>query len=101
MTTHLEKVTITEKEKIMPPIKRLFISLGAFLLGSAFITAFYIGIFTWAQGWTYAAGQFSRDRWYVLPIILGFGILAALYTILRFRRLSQPLPPGRVGRSPP
>jgi len=65
--------------------KRILLPLSAFLFGSAFIASFYIGILTWAQGWNYAASQFSRDRWYVLPIIIGFGVQAALYTILRFR----------------
>ena len=66
-------------------MKRILIPLAAFLLGSAFIASFYIGILTWAQGWDYASSQFARDRWYVLPIILGFGVQAALYSILRFR----------------
>ena len=66
-------------------VKRLFISFAAFLLGSALIASFYIGILTWAQGWDYASSQFMRDLWYVIPIILGFGIQAALYLILRFR----------------
>ncbi len=69
----------------MSLIKRILLPFGALLLGSAFIATFYIGILTWAQGWAYAASQLSRDRWYVLPIIIGFGIQAALYTILRFR----------------
>ncbi len=66
-------------------MKRFFIPLAAFVLGSALIASFYIGILTWAQGWEYASSQFVRDRWYVIPIILGFGIQAALYSILRFR----------------
>ncbi len=66
-------------------MKRFFIPFAAFLLGSALIASFYIGILTWAQGWDYASSQFIRDRWYVIPIILGFGIQAALYSILRFR----------------
>lgn len=69
----------------MSPTKRILLPLGAFLLGSALIASFYLGILTWTQGWNYASGQLSRDRWYVLPIIFGFGIQAALYTILRFR----------------
>ena len=71
-------------------VKRFLIPLTAFMLGSAFIASFYIGILTWAQGWDYASSQFARDRWYVIPIIVGFGIQAALYTILRFR-LSIPI----------
>jgi len=66
-------------------VKRLLIPSVAFLLGSALIASFYIGILTWAQGWDYASSQFVRDRWYVLPIIVGFGIQVALYTVLRFR----------------
>ncbi|WKZ35035.1 MAG: hypothetical protein QY332_15585 [Anaerolineales bacterium] len=66
-------------------MKRIFIPLAAFLLGSVFIASFYIGILTWAQGWEYASSQFIRDRWYVIPIILGFGVQAALYSVLRFR----------------
>jgi hypothetical protein len=66
-------------------VKRILIPLAAFLLGSAFIASFYIGILTWAQGWDYASSQFVRDRWYVVPIILGFGVQAVLYSILRFR----------------
>ena len=66
-------------------MKRLLIPLAAFGLGPAFIASFYIGILTWAQGWDYASSQFVRDRWYVIPIILGFGVQAALYSILRFR----------------
>jgi len=66
-------------------MKRFLIPLTAFLLGSALIASFYVGILTWAQGWDYASSQFARDRAYVLPIIIGFGIQAALYSILRFR----------------
>ncbi len=66
-------------------VKRYFIPLASFLLGSAFIASFYVGILTWAQGWDYASSQFVRDRTYVIPIILGFGIQSALYSILRFR----------------
>lgn len=66
-------------------VKRYLIPRVALILGSMFITSFYIGILTWAQSWDYASSQFMRDRAYVLPIILGFGIQAALYSILRFR----------------
>jgi hypothetical protein len=77
------------KRKFM--VKRFLIPLTAFVFGSAFIASFYIGILTWAQGWDYASSQLMRDRWYILPIIIGFGIQAALYTILRFR-LFIPIP---------
>jgi hypothetical protein len=66
-------------------VKRFLIPSTAFFMGSILIASFYIGILTWAQGWEYASSQFIRDRWYVIPIILGFGVQAALYSILRFR----------------
>lgn len=78
-------------------MKRILIPLTAFLLGSAFIASFYIGILTWAQGWDYASSQFLRDRWYVVPIILGFGVQAALYSILRFRLFIPITSTGHAG----
>lgn len=66
-------------------MKRYFIPLVAFLLGSSFIAGIYFGIITWAQGWNYASSQFALNRWYVLPIWIAFGVQAALYAILRFR----------------
>ncbi len=78
-------------------MKRILIPLVAFLLGSTFIAAFYIGILTWAQGWDYASSQFIRDRWYVIPIILGFGVQASLYSILRFRLFIPIASTGHAG----
>ncbi len=66
-------------------MKRYLISFAAFLLGSSLIAGVYFGILTWAQGWDYAASQFTLNRWYVIPIWVAFGIQAALYSILRFR----------------
>lgn len=78
-------------------VKRYLIPLVSFLLGSVFIAAFYFGILTWAQGWEYATSQFARDRAYVIPIILGFGIQAALYSILRLRLFIPISTTGRTG----
>ena len=78
-------------------LKRFLIPLAAFLLGSVFIASFYIGILTWAQGWDYASSQFVRDRWYVMPIIVGFGVQAALYTVLRFRLFIPVISTGPAG----
>ena len=77
-------------------MKRFLIPLMAFLLGSTFIASFYIGILTWAQGWDYASSQFVHDRWSVIPIVLGFGIQAGLYSILRFRLF---MPVTSIGHS--
>jgi hypothetical protein len=78
-------------------VKRILIPLAAFLLGSVFIASFYLGILTWAQGWDYASSQFMRDCWYVIPIILGFGVQAALYSILRFRLFIPVASTGHAG----
>ena len=82
-------------------VKRFLIPLATFLLGSAFIASFYIGILTWAQGWDYASSQFVRDRWYVIPIIIGFGVQAALYTVLRFRLFIPISSTGHAGSMTP
>jgi hypothetical protein len=78
-------------------VKRILIPLATFLLGSVFIASFYLGILTWAQGWDYASSQFARDRWYVIPIILGFGVQAALYSVLRFRLFIPVASTGHAG----
>ena len=78
-------------------VKRYFIPFASFLLGSAFIAAFYFGILTWAQGWDYASSQFARDRAYVLPIVIGFGVQAALFSILRFRLFIPVTSTGHTG----
>lgn len=78
-------------------MKRYLIPLTAFLLGSTLIAGIYFGILTWAQGWEYAASQFSLNRWYVLPIWVAFGIQAALYSILRFRLFIPTTSTGPAG----
>jgi len=78
-------------------LKRYFIPLTAFLLGLSLMTGLYFGILTWAQGWEYALRQFLLNRWYVMPIWIGFGIQAALYTILRFRLFIPTTTTGHTG----
>jgi len=78
-------------------LKRFLIPVTAFVLGSALIASFYLGILTWAQGWDYSSSQFSRDRLYVVPIILSFGIQAALYSVLRFRLFIPITSTGHTG----
>ncbi|MBI3739210.1 MAG: hypothetical protein HY258_09215 [Chloroflexi bacterium] len=78
-------------------MKRFLIPLGAFLLGSTLIAGVYFGILIWAQGWEYAIRQFALNRWYILPIWVGFGIQAALYSILRFRLFIPTATTGHTG----
>ena len=77
-------------------MRRIFIPLAAFLLGSALITGVYLGFLAALQDWNYAVQQFARDRLYVLPIIVAFGIQSALYSILRLG-LYAPLSGTRPG----
>ena len=64
-------------------MRRALTPLVAFLLGSALITAVYLGFFWAVEDWNFAILQFSRDSLYVVPIIAAFGIQSALYSILR------------------
>lgn len=65
--------------------KRILLPIGAAVLGMMFLAGLYFGIMSWAEGFQAAQSLFWADRWFVLPIIVGFGVQAALYTILRFR----------------
>jgi len=63
--------------------KRIFLPIAMGLLGAAFLTAVYFGIVSWAENPEHAIDLFWQDRWVVIPIILGFGVQAGLYTILK------------------
>lgn len=69
----------------MTMTKRILWPIGAGLAGAGLLTLLYFGIVSWAEGPQHALDLFWEDRWIVLPIILGFGIQAALYTILKKR----------------
>lgn len=63
--------------------KRVAWPLLGGLLGSAGLALLYFGIVSLAESPEHALALFWEDRWIVLPIILGFGVQAALYVILR------------------
>lgn len=63
--------------------KRILIPLGVGILGATFLTAVYFGIVSWVESPKHAVEFFWQDRWIVIPIILGFGVQAALYSILK------------------
>jgi hypothetical protein len=69
----------------MSKTKRILIPIGAGLIGIIFLAGLYFGLMSWAEGFKSAWGLFWYDRWIVIPIILGFGIQAALYSALKFR----------------
>lgn len=69
----------------MSTSKRVLIPLVAGLAGTLLLTGLYFGIVSWAESPGHAVDYFWKDRWIVLPIILGFGAQAGLYTILKMR----------------
>jgi hypothetical protein len=70
--------------------KRYLLPIGAGLLGTFFLTGLYFGIVSWAESPEHALEFFWQDRWIVIPILLGFGVQVALYTILK-KRLFVPV----------
>ena len=63
--------------------KRIAWPLTAGLLGSGGLALLYFGIVSLAESPAHALELFWDDRWIVLPIILSFGIQAALYVVLK------------------
>ena len=78
--------------------KRFLLPVATGLLGAALLTGLYFGIVSWAESPGHAVELFWQDRWIVLPIILGFGMQASLYTILK-KRLFVPV--ASTGHSGP
>lgn len=74
----------------MMQTKRILWPLGAGLAGAGLLTLLYFGIVSWAESPQHAVELFWEDRWIVIPIILGFGVQAALYVILK-KRLFVPV----------
>lgn len=65
--------------------QRILWPLGAGLAGAIFLTVVYFAIVTWAESPQHALDLFWQERWIVFPLILGFGVQVALYTILKKR----------------
>jgi hypothetical protein len=82
----------------MTSTKRILLPVSAGFLGALFLATIYFGIVSWAESPKHAIELFWQDRWIVIPIIVGFGIQAALYTILKFRLF---VPVGNIGPSGP
>ena len=64
---------------------RVLWPVGTGLAGAVLLTAVYFGVVSLAESPKHAAELFWQDRLIVVPIILGFGIQVALYTILKKR----------------
>ena len=72
------------------------------LLGGGFLVLLYLGIVTWAQGWSHALELLSQDRAFVAAIAVGFGLQVGLYGYLRLVvhhgvRLAMPTAATGVG----
>jgi hypothetical protein len=87
----------TSKELVLSKTQRILWPVGAGLAGSALLAGLYFGIVSWAESFDHALDLFWEERWIVVPIILGFGVQMALYTILK-KRLFVPIDhPGPSG----
>jgi hypothetical protein len=82
----------------MSTSKRILLPLVAGLSGALLLTGLYFGIVSWAESPQHAAELFWQDRWIVFPIIIGFGLQAGLYTILKKRLF---VPTASTGLSGP
>ncbi len=82
----------------MSTTKHILLPLVTGLAGALLLTGLYFGIVSWAESPQHAAELFWEDRWIVFPIILGFGVQAGLYTILKMRLF---LPVAAIGPSGP
>jgi len=61
------------------------------------MTGVYLGFLSLLEGWDNAVYQFQRDRLYVVPIIIAFGMQSALYSILRFQLYAPVAPKATNG----
>lgn len=66
-------------------------------MGALMLTGLYFGIVSWAESPEHALDLFWEDRRIVFPIIVGFGVQAALYTILKKRLFLPVAHPGPSG----
>jgi hypothetical protein len=67
----------------MSKTKRILWPASAGIVGSGLLAILYFGIVSWAESPQHALDLFWQDRWIVTPIILGFGVQAALAISLK------------------
>ena len=62
------------------PIRPFIVGLAA----SGALLVFYLALVSLiSQSWVHALWLLAEDRWFVIPIVLGFGFQAGLFTHLR------------------
>jgi hypothetical protein len=74
----------------MSRTKRVLWPVGAGLAGAGTLMLLYFTIVSLAESPQHALELFWADRWIVIPIVVGFGVQAALYIILK-KRLFVPI----------
>ena len=74
----------------MRELRRFLLPAAVGLAGSLLLTGLYFAIVSLAESPSHALELFWEDRAIVIPIILGFGVQAALYTVLK-KRLFVPV----------
>lgn len=77
--------------------QRMCWPVGVGFLGALLLTGLYFGIVSWAESFEHALKLFWEDRWIIMPMILGFGVQMALYTILKKRLFVPVAHPGPAG----
>lgn len=65
------------------PGRLTWIPIGAGVLGAVFLSAVYLGIVSLAESPAHALDLFWQDRFYVVPILVGFGVQAGLFARLK------------------
>ena len=81
---------MSTKKQYLSTKKQYLLPVVVGLLGSVTLTGLYFGIVSWAESPQHAVELFWDDRWIVIPIILGFGVQAGLFAILK-KRLFVPV----------
>lgn len=70
------------------------------LAAAAALLALYLALVSLvSQSWSHALSLLVEDRWFVVPIILGFGLQAGLFTYLRALHRSTRAPAAVTGSS--
>ncbi len=70
------------------------------LIASLALLLFYLGLVSLiSRSWSHALSLLADDRWFVLPIALGFVIQAGLFTYLRSLHGATKMPAAVTGSS--
>lgn len=78
-------------------VRRYLPPAAAGMLGALFLTGLFFAIVSWAESLDHALELFWEDRLIVIPIILGFGVQVALYTVLKMRLYAPVTDTGASG----